>query len=92
MESHVAAHQTGSWTNEKHVHFLNNMEASFVRAMFENNTRILRLDRYLPDSSESTLDSKAQRRDQKHATPGNYDLSLFCLRRWCKLVAHVSKP
>ncbi|XP_059451623.1 uncharacterized protein LOC132182401 isoform X2 [Corylus avellana] len=67
MESHVAAHQTGSWTNEKHLHFLNTMEASFVRAMFENNSGILRLDRYLPDSSESTLDLKAQRK-VKHAT------------------------
>ncbi|KAE8022510.1 hypothetical protein FH972_008302 [Carpinus fangiana] len=42
------------------------MEASFVRAMFENNRGILRLDRYLPDSSESTLDLKA-RRIEKHA-------------------------
>jgi hypothetical protein len=72
MESCAAAHQTGSWTNEKHVHFLNSMEASFVRAMFENNTGIHRLDRYLPDSSESTLDLKARRREQ-HATPGKYD-------------------
>jgi hypothetical protein len=86
MESHVAARQTGSWTNEKHLHFLNTMEASFVRAMFENNSGILRLDRYLPDSSESTLDLKAQR-IEKHANAGKYDkpssLSLFCLRRWC---------
>ncbi|XP_062153238.1 uncharacterized protein LOC133861459 isoform X2 [Alnus glutinosa] len=70
MESCAAAHQTGSWTNEKHVHFLNSMEASFVRAMFENNTGIHRLDRYLPDSSESTLDLKARRRE-KHASPGS---------------------
>ncbi|XP_041006640.1 uncharacterized protein LOC121251444 isoform X2 [Juglans microcarpa x Juglans regia] len=70
MDSHVPTHQTGSWTNEKHVRFLNTMEATFVRSMFESNDRnVLRLDRHLPDSSESTLDSKAQRRD-KHATSG----------------------
>ncbi|KAG7986781.1 hypothetical protein I3843_03G098800 [Carya illinoinensis] len=69
MDSHFLTLQTGSWTNEKHLLFLNTMEASFVRAMFESNGRIaLRLDRDLPDSSESTLDSKTHRRE-KHATP-----------------------
>ncbi|KAK4571688.1 hypothetical protein RGQ29_030200 [Quercus rubra] len=66
--------KTGSWTNEKHFHFLNSMEASFVRTMFDNNNNnnnnnyfynnndpILRLDRYLPDSSDSTLDLKKHR-------------------------------
>ncbi|KAK7858080.1 hypothetical protein CFP56_014471 [Quercus suber] len=63
--------KTGSWTNEKHVLFLNSMEASFVRTMFDNNNNnnnsynnndpILRLDRYLPDSSDSTLDLKKHR-------------------------------
>ncbi|GMY07117.1 hypothetical protein FCV25MIE_02356 [Fagus crenata] len=64
-----SSYQTGSWTNEKHVRFLNTMEASFVRAMFENNDddQILRLDRYLPDSSDSTLDLKKQRR-KKHVS------------------------
>ncbi|CAK9136793.1 unnamed protein product [Ilex paraguariensis] len=50
------------WTNERHVDFLNTMEASFVRTMFENNGLLLPLDRYLPDSSESTLDLKKERR------------------------------
>ncbi|KAG2711193.1 hypothetical protein I3760_04G065600 [Carya illinoinensis] len=69
MDSHVPSHQTGSWTNEKHVRFLNTMEASFVRSMFESNDRnVLRLDRHLPDSSESTLDSKAQRREKQYGT------------------------
>ncbi|KAB5525453.1 hypothetical protein DKX38_023202 [Salix brachista] len=45
------------------------MEASFVRTMLENNSPLLRLDRYLPDSSESTLDLKSQRK-KKHGTPG----------------------
>ncbi|KAK7380273.1 hypothetical protein VNO78_32781 [Psophocarpus tetragonolobus] len=55
---------TPFWTDEKHVHFLNSMEASFVRTMLENkadsNTtrHSLPLDRYLPDTSESTLDLK----------------------------------
>ncbi|KAL4595211.1 hypothetical protein ACB092_12G074700 [Castanea dentata] len=58
--------KTESWTNEKHFHFLNSMEASFVRTMFDNNNYynndpILRLDRYLPDSSDSTLDLKKHR-------------------------------
>ncbi|KAF5743551.1 hypothetical protein HS088_TW08G00135 [Tripterygium wilfordii] len=57
--------QTGSaWTNEKHVHFLNAMESSFVHTMLQTNAR---LDRYLPDSSESTLDLKTHRR-KKHAS------------------------
>ncbi|KAF9668335.1 hypothetical protein SADUNF_Sadunf15G0118000 [Salix dunnii] len=58
-----------TWTNEEHLHFLKSMEASFVRTMLENNSPILRLDRYLPDSSESTLDLKSQRK-KKHGTPG----------------------
>ncbi|KAG6754490.1 hypothetical protein NC652_030275 [Populus alba x Populus x berolinensis] len=56
------------WTNEKHLHFLKSMEASFVRTMLENNSLVLRLDRYLPDSSDSTRDLKSQRR-KKHGTP-----------------------
>uniref|UniRef100_A0A6N2KBJ6 Uncharacterized protein n=1 Tax=Salix viminalis TaxID=40686 RepID=A0A6N2KBJ6_SALVM len=56
------------WTDEKHLHFLKSMEASFVRTFLENNGRFLRLDRYLPDSSESTLDLKSQGR-KKHGTP-----------------------
>ncbi|KAM3320056.1 hypothetical protein P3S67_007256 [Capsicum chacoense] len=52
------------WTNERHVHFLNSIEASFVRAMLENNNAapILPLDRHLPDSTDSTLDTPKERR------------------------------
>ncbi|KAG6746460.1 hypothetical protein POTOM_051000 [Populus tomentosa] len=62
------------WTNEEHLHFLQSMEASFVRTMLENNGPLLRLDRYLPDSSESTLDLKSQRK-KKHGTPGRRKMS-----------------
>ncbi|XP_060203570.1 uncharacterized protein LOC132631874 [Lycium barbarum] len=52
-----------SWTNERHVHYLNSIEASFVRAMLENNNApLLPLDRHLPDSTDSTLDTPKQRR------------------------------
>ncbi|KAL2458360.1 Uncharacterized protein Adt_03024 [Abeliophyllum distichum] len=50
------------WTNEKHTDFLNSMEASFVQTMFENNGHISRLDRYIPDTSESTQDLGKERR------------------------------
>ncbi|XP_004308105.1 PREDICTED: uncharacterized protein LOC101298945 [Fragaria vesca subsp. vesca] len=52
MESNVPI----SWTNEKHVQFLNTMEASFVCSMFESKGRVARLDRFVPDTSDSTLD------------------------------------
>ncbi|KAK8657192.1 hypothetical protein V6N13_035445 [Hibiscus sabdariffa] len=59
MNSQVPGNRNESWTDEKHVHFLNSMEAWFVCTMLENNDRCsLRLDRQLPDSSESTLDCK----------------------------------
>ncbi|KAL5080976.1 hypothetical protein RYX36_009397 [Vicia faba] len=62
---------TSFWTDQKHVNYLNTMEASFVRAMFQHkssssnhNPPILRLDRHLPDSSESTLDLKPHNRSR----------------------------
>ncbi|KAL6321288.1 hypothetical protein AAG906_016322 [Vitis piasezkii] len=59
MDSNRSINPSGYWTNEKHVQFLNSMEASFVRAMIESNGHPLpRLDRYLPDTSDSTLDLK----------------------------------
>ncbi|EOY23137.1 PREDICTED: uncharacterized protein LOC18605526 isoform X2 [Theobroma cacao] len=69
MDSHVPSDRNDPWTNEKHVHFLNSMEAWFVRTMLENDGRHnLRLDRHLPDSSESTLDCKPNQTRKKHAT------------------------
>lgn len=47
---------SGPWTNEKHLHYLNAMEAAFVHTMLDNKRRLPRLDRYLPDTSDSTLD------------------------------------
>ncbi|MED6143419.1 hypothetical protein PIB30_005993 [Stylosanthes scabra] len=72
------------WTEEKHVHFLNTMEASFVRTMLLRNGRDssgswqLRLDRHLPDSWESTLDSEASRNSKKkHAASGSDSLLMM---------------
>ncbi|KAK7279977.1 hypothetical protein RJT34_25039 [Clitoria ternatea] len=51
---------TTVWTDEKHLHFLATLEASFVRTMLHHyavSTPPLPLDRHLPDTSESTLDS-----------------------------------
>ncbi|KAI4351780.1 hypothetical protein L6164_006098 [Bauhinia variegata] len=72
-----------SWTDEKHLHFLNTMEASFVRSMLQNDNghgrrriyhRLLRLDRPLPDTSDSTLDlKKPLPTARKHAPSGNLD-------------------
>lgn len=52
------------WTDEKHVSFLNWMEACFVRRLAEDvgrgrcrlGRRRPRLDRFVPDISESTHD------------------------------------
>lgn len=64
----------GSWTDEKHISFLNWMEASFVKRMHERDDQQqlltyaaaavdshLPLDRYLPDGSDSTVDFHNQR-------------------------------
>ncbi|XP_011076199.1 uncharacterized protein LOC105160499 [Sesamum indicum] len=56
------------WTNERHVHFLNSMEASFVHTMFESNGRLPPLDRYLPDTSDSTEDLCKERRRRHSAS------------------------
>lgn len=77
----------GSWTNEKHISFLNWMEASFVKRMLKNDDFVdgdARLDRYLPDSAESTLDFDCGRsRRRVHGKRGNvffYDMGFlgFC--------------
>ncbi|KAK7314997.1 hypothetical protein VNO77_33529 [Canavalia gladiata] len=75
--AHVPASETTPfWTDEKHVHFLNSMEASFVCTMLENthhHRHFLRLDRHLPDTSDSTLDLKPhpRRRTRKHHAPSD---------------------
>ncbi|KAL0548643.1 hypothetical protein IC582_013098 [Cucumis melo] len=83
MESHVQFTQTGpSWTNEKHMHFLNSMEASFVRSMFQNRAhrRRLRLDRLLPDTADSTLDSPLNH-TKNHPTSGSARMNGRSTRR-----------
>ncbi|XP_051138467.1 uncharacterized protein LOC127256480 isoform X2 [Andrographis paniculata] len=64
------------WTNERHVRFLNNMEASFVESMFGGGGNggaaaavapPPPLDRYLPDTAESTQDLAKERRT-RHCT------------------------
>ncbi|PIA49534.1 hypothetical protein AQUCO_01300377v1 [Aquilegia coerulea] len=66
------------WTNEKHVNYLNLMEASFVRKMLEKDDarsmltytssvhhHAVLLDGYLPDSLESTCDSSSRTNRKK---------------------------
>ncbi|XWS48416.1 hypothetical protein CRYUN_Cryun13aG0074500 [Craigia yunnanensis] len=74
MDSQVPSNRNDSWTDEKHVHFLNSMEVWFVRTMLEKRDRYnLRLDRHLPDSSESTLDCKQNiQRRKRHATSADF--------------------
>ncbi|KAL3524254.1 hypothetical protein ACH5RR_017088 [Cinchona calisaya] len=54
------------WTDERHVRFLNSVEASFVRNMFQNSPPPNpRLDRQLPDCFESTQDLQGMERRRK---------------------------
>ncbi|MFS7969385.1 hypothetical protein Hanom_Chr09g00808551 [Helianthus anomalus] len=47
------------WTNERHLNFLKSVEASFVRTMLGNGDGgLLSMDRHVPDSCDSTLDSE----------------------------------
>ncbi|GKA29737.1 hypothetical protein Tco_0715982 [Tanacetum coccineum] len=59
------------WTNEKHLCFLRSVEASFVRTLLENGDgRVPAMDRILPDSCESTLDSKCTTKRNKRYRGG----------------------
>ncbi|KAI4384762.1 hypothetical protein MLD38_002870 [Melastoma candidum] len=68
----------GSWTDEKHSHFLDFLETSFLHAMFGAGGAGVgehgRLDRELPDSCDSTLDSgphiPRRRRRKTHLSEG----------------------
>ncbi|KAI5670113.1 hypothetical protein M9H77_10477 [Catharanthus roseus] len=84
MESNNNTKKTRSssrlWTNERHFRFLNSIEASFVRALFEKNGGsfssssddddhlLLRLDRHVPDSSDSTQDLPQELRRRRYST------------------------
>ncbi|XP_030532993.1 uncharacterized protein LOC115742692 [Rhodamnia argentea] len=61
MDSHAPTPSGGGgtwWTDEKHLHFLDSLESSFLRTMLvrRSNRPVLRLDRHLPDSGDSTSD------------------------------------
>ncbi|KAM0034232.1 putative cold-regulated protein [Helianthus debilis subsp. tardiflorus] len=63
------------WTNERHLIFLKSVEASFVRTMLGNGDGgLLLLDRRVPDSCDSTLDSKMVigRKKRKRHFLGDY--------------------
>ncbi|KAI4383099.1 hypothetical protein MLD38_008977 [Melastoma candidum] len=66
----------GSWTDEKHMHFLDFLETSFLHAMFEasgtNEGDYVHLDRKLPDGCDSTWDSRPRipRRRKAHLSKG----------------------
>ncbi|XP_028756387.1 uncharacterized protein LOC114761261 [Neltuma alba] len=59
----TAAAETASfWTDEKHLQFLNSLEASFVTAMLGNSSSSIHcLRRHLVDVSESTSDLNPHR-------------------------------
>ncbi|CAL0315993.1 unnamed protein product [Lupinus luteus] len=80
--SSVVQNETTSspiWTNAKHVHFLNTIEASFVTTMLHR----YRLDRHLPHTSDSTSDSKPIHiNNNKHAlSPSPSDSVVPRIRR-----------
>ncbi|XP_073032021.1 uncharacterized protein [Primulina eburnea] len=79
------------WTNERHVHFLNSMEDTFVRTMFESDSRYNpRLDRYLPDTLESTEDLVRERR-RRYSTSDIVESSAKKTDKKSKLLsAHIS--
>ncbi|XP_019200216.1 PREDICTED: uncharacterized protein LOC109193842 [Ipomoea nil] len=78
--SSTSSSRTSYWTNERHGHFLNSLESSFVRNMFgkqhrDDDDEDRRLDRVLPDSAESTLDhGSGNGRGRKHSSTGLQDI------------------
>nr|GMC94441.1 Protein Rev like [Ipomoea batatas] len=75
----TSSSRTSYWTNERHGHFLNSLEASFVRNMFGkhdvDDEEDRRLDRVLPDSAESTLDlGSGNGRRRGHSSTGLQDI------------------
>lgn len=77
------------WTEEKHVQFLNSMEASFVSEMIQNNDgssfRPLCLRRHVSPSSDSTSDLKPHTASANHTLSGNLSVSLEFHGLWCLL-------
>ncbi|GFY83233.1 hypothetical protein Acr_03g0001190 [Actinidia rufa] len=101
MEKKKSNDGSAYWTNERHMHYLSSMEASFVRTMLENNGHVLRLDRTLPDSSESTLDLKLDRRrrystseegDRVQMAHVSLDGPSLCYSKCRELTMHQNLP
>ncbi|XP_076906525.1 uncharacterized protein LOC143562665 [Bidens hawaiensis] len=82
------------WTNERHLSFLKSVEASFVRTMLENiDGRVLLLDRHVPDTCDSTLDSKltiGRMNKKRHFPADDLDGSFGIERRVKRLRTHSS--
>nr|KAJ0186164.1 hypothetical protein LSAT_V11C900478820 [Lactuca sativa] len=93
------AYNDHRWTNERHLHFLKSLEASFVRTMLEkrDNRVFLPMDRYLPDSCESTLDSKTTtttKRRKRHFPTGMFDKNINQMHRrqyWLNYLDEVKR-
>ncbi|KAI3497457.1 hypothetical protein L1887_40070 [Cichorium endivia] len=82
------------WTNERHLHFLNSVEASFVQTMLGSNDQFRRMDRYLPDHCESTVDSKnssTKRRRRRHSTSDILDSRLRSDPRITRVPIHCPR-
>ncbi|KAK4784257.1 hypothetical protein SAY86_018625 [Trapa natans] len=73
---------SSSWTDEKHLKFLDSVEATFIRTMLHGSNSShhppLPLDRHMPDSSESTQDLKSQRRKKLQPTGGSRAAGQSC--------------
>ncbi|KAL4557107.1 hypothetical protein LXL04_035277 [Taraxacum kok-saghyz] len=85
------------WTNERHLHFLKSVEDSFVRTILENGDRrvLLRMDRYLPDSCESTLNSKtttSTKRRKRHFPSEKLDPDISIDPKVRRLRFQLSSP
>ncbi|XP_042504605.1 uncharacterized protein LOC122081520 [Macadamia integrifolia] len=84
MEWKEALDLEGLWTNEKHLKFLNSIEAMFVHTVLENGGLTyttafhLPLDRYLPDRSDSTSDLQIHKNSKRKRVyfPGGVDVGM----------------
>lgn len=75
------------WTNERHVDYLNSMEASFVRSMLNS----LPMNRDIPDISDSTLDHRTTPRARRYSSSGISLLYSFFTVKFHKLLCSESK-
>lgn len=80
---------SGPWTNEKHLHYLNAMEAAFVHKMLDNKRRLPRLDRYLPDTSDSTLDLNTHPTKKQATTSRSSGIIIYYIDSFIRWVASL---